>query len=225
MINKFLNLLSMPIQLDQEALEIKCSLEQFQKDLNLKIKNQKILNWDKFHFMRFLSSNTLGKDEAARNFWQEANLLLNGWIEEEIILEFKNIVHLNKILTQKEDNIRTTKIYAADKEFIETKHFKIVQGYLNQLLKRVDFTPTEKAFRVYQTIVSSHFFCDGNGRTARLISDYILLNNSILPICYPSSIASHVAIDINSEDNNINTYYKTYLLALKNSYQNLLSAN
>lgn len=218
MINKFIRLLISPIQMDQEALEIINTLEQYRDELNLKIQNKSILDWNKLNFARFLSSNTLGKNNEARRLWQMANLELNSWIENQTVIDFSHITRVNTIVTKNHNNLRTIKIYAADKEFINSKYFEKAQEYINQLLMRNDISPLEKAFRVYQAIVSCHFFYDANGRTARLISDFILLNNSYLPTSYPSSVSSHVAIDINSETNDIQLFYKNYLLALKNSY-------
>ena len=64
--------------------------------------------------------------------------------------------------------------------------------------------PIIEAARVSQWLISIHFFEDGNGRTARLVGDWLLLKSGFLPVSYPNDISSFIGIDNNQKRFNHN---------------------
>ena len=80
-------------------------------------------------------------------------------------------------------------------------------------------TPLKKAFEIYLSIVTIHPFVNGNGRTARLAADWILMSSGYLPVCFDSPIQSHVAVTLNQPLRNREVSYCKFLSAVEKSYE------
>ncbi len=181
-------------------------------------------NWAKLAKSRLLSSNTASRaidDSLAR--WDEANRYISECIQDEKKLSFEIITKINSIYNAKNSKIRETPIYGGGIEFIRSQYLEEAKVLLiNNLLGDVDMCFYEKAFHLYQWIVSLHFFDNGNGRTSRLCADYILMQNGKLPICFQSSVRSHVAQMLEDRMVNKEDKYLSFLKAIKRSYEVVL---
>jgi Fic family protein len=61
------------------------------------------------------------------------------------------------------------------------KVYDLMKGFM-QWLKTSELSPAEKAAKAHLKFVSIHPFIDGNGRTARLLTNLILLKAGLLPL-------------------------------------------
>ncbi len=100
-------------------------------------------------------------------------------------LNFSEIVKINKRIINSEDNIRTENIFLKDKELniitgagtdIKTLNndLKIIDKILNSKIE-----PIIKAILIHNEIANIHPFIEGNGRTARVAFNIILLKNNL----------------------------------------------
>lgn len=103
----------------------------------------------------------------------------------------KNILHLHQLILQKIDNqnagrYRTINVRIAGVNVIFPNSAKIpglMKDFTNWLAQKNQDHPAKKAADAHFKLVSIHPFVDGNGRTARLLMNLILLQNG-----YPSAV-------------------------------------
>ena len=170
---------------------------------------------------RMMASNTLIKEKASLKLaqWDEANAMLNSFLSEGRGFSLHLMSEINALFT-KNSSYRSGEMYSADIQYLSQDKLHETLSYFeeNYLKAESNFSPLELAFHLYQWSVTLHPFDNGNGRTARLMADWCLLKNGFLPLCFTSSIQSHVAYTINGRKTDKNTLYLRFLAGVKESY-------
>ena len=175
---------------------------------------------------RLLASNTLLKSKTIeQELWDKANLFIANLIANNLSFTFNRVLQLNQIFTDTEVT-RDHEIYSANVQYLELKFLKEgIELFEKFIFEKIDnMHPVIFAFRCYQWIVSLHPFTNGNGRTARLVADWILLKNGYLPISFPTSHSSHVSFTLGGERRSQLLNFNKFYEALSSSYS-ILSNN
>lgn len=141
---------------------------------------------------RLLASTTLGaRNVEERLAWDEANRWLHRHIEGVgSRWTVASLVALNAAVLQGASGLRCEPLYSPPDRYLDPSR---VAPELDALLAHEADAPPLLAASFYIAIVTIHPFADGNGRTARLAADGILLAHGYLPLSFTSSVASHVA--------------------------------
>ncbi|HEY4243500.1 MAG TPA: Fic family protein [Kofleriaceae bacterium] len=164
---------------------------------------------DQIDKIRTSASNTLAGDESssprsatAQANWRNANALVERWVAAKTPLTLDRIKELNatiekglphnqgtpgewrhgdraatKLNTAKESVPDEDKIYIAH-ELVPEQMADFVDWYNEN---SATLSPIELAAKSYQKLVSIHPFSDGNGRTTRLVMDWVLQSNGLPP--------------------------------------------
>ena len=122
---------------------------------------------------------------------REAILFVEDLIASEEILSEWNLRNIHVIILKEIDDknsgrYRTENVLVSGAKHTPPKHFeldylmqKLIQEYRNDW---GDLHPVVKATLLHGEFVKIHPFTDGNGRTARLLLNFELLNNGYKPI-------------------------------------------
>ncbi len=140
--------------------------------------------------------------ESIKNSYQIENIELD---EEELESERKRLVGISKELydefkeketpkisrlisilskVEKNSKLRTGPVLINKGDYIPPETPNEIQGEFSNVdytLKENDLDPIEKAIHYHYHFVRIHPFKDGNGRSARLLSNSYLFSNDILP--------------------------------------------
>ena len=144
---------------------------------------------------RLLASNTLRSAPRERGAWDAAN----RWVHDELGRDgarrwsLSELAHLNALVTDGAGVVRRGAVYSCGQEYLAAEH---VLGELHALDQHVTASARPAsviAATIYVSVVTIHPFENGNGRTARLAADRVLLAAGYLPLCFLSPVASHVA--------------------------------
>jgi fido (protein-threonine AMPylation protein) len=135
----------------------------------------------------------------ARKNWREADLLVRRWVIENDEITLERILELNRKLGQGlkfnhgiPGKIRKQSVGITFGEdgifhpFMEAKDLSAGLGLFFAWLKENEpfRNPIEFAALAGERFVSLHPFIDGNGRTTRLICDWILMRHGLPPAIY-----------------------------------------
>lgn len=193
-------------------------IDQYQKTLA----DPSLEGLKKLSAQRTLASNSL-RDEPSLRRWQETNHWIGERIREEEPLTWASIVHLNKKVTGYTGLLREGKVFSGNMEYLPPEY---MTEALDDFQKRLQFEPDVfiKAFEIYLGIATIHPFENGNGRTARLAGDWILMSAGFLPMTFDSAIQSHVAVTLDHPLRNKQHSFEKFLGAIHKSYQNLSHA-
>jgi hypothetical protein len=152
--------------------------------------------------LRMFSSSTINNGESiSRINWIKALVFLQENVSK-FLGNLGLIRKLNRILLHGVDVspgcYRTDSMKAGLNDF---PSFLDVSSLMNDYAKRLLTIkdPVSQAAYTYQTLVSVHPFVDGNGRTARLAADAILLKHNYLPIAFPSTALGLVIYNPNKD--------------------------
>jgi prophage maintenance system killer protein len=213
-----ISLLSSPFS-KKEMGEIQLKLNNLEEaKANLKVISPE--GYIKLNRNRLLASNTLLKnDTREQQLWDRANLFIATQISSDKKVSFKLLLELNHIFTSN-SNFRHHEIYSGSEQYIELRYLKkAIQKFEDEVIsKQMTIHPVLFAFECYKWIVSLHPFTNGNGRTARLAADWILLSNGYLPISFSSSYSSHVAYTIGGKLPHSLQGFTRFCEALSSSY-------
>lgn len=128
------------------------------------------------------------------------------------------------------DNIQMGEVYRNETVRISGASFKppipneiyyqIKEFYrqIDEFIKKPEFNAVELAAYTHAEFVRIHPFTDGNGRTARLIMNYQLMNNKFLPISISkdSRLQYYDALNYYATSKNISKFYD-FILELEYS--------
>ena len=190
------------------------------EDLKAQLRNLKNapleVDVSQLNLLRLKSSNTLhhGKEVEA---WNQANAFLFSKLEQTLSVEL--IQSLNGILFgQTCSEFRSTPCYGANQEYLGAE---FVPTAVASLVARINACtdPLERAFLFTEGLLTIHPFADGNGRTSRLIGDFLLLQEDYLPQIYLNPVLSHMALTINGPHRDRTTSYLKFLRAVQRSYK------
>lgn len=178
--------------------------------------------FEKMASYRLLASNTLLHKSEERTRWDRANSWMAGELEKGRAIDMEVIAQINAFQTGGDGAIRGVPVYSCGEEFLAPS---ALEAALNILKKDVfsESDPFVKASRLYSCLVVAHPFLDGNGRTARLAADYVLLGAGYLPLCFSSSIQSHVGLFSKMGAAGAQLAYHKCLRAIRQSYRIVLA--
>lgn len=167
-------------------------------DLDI-LKRQDPQKWSRFQLERTTGSTTLtigapDERQTAEKAWESTDSLVRQWAKAKTPLSFDRICQINRDLNPHNyrcGRLRTSGIQAGESPYrsyvpVEsvTKEMQEFSGWLEQAMQNCDQgkeNPIEVAARAYQWLVSIHSFPDGNGRTSRMVMDYVLQRAGLPP--------------------------------------------
>lgn len=143
---------------------------------------------------RTSGSNTIGENSIKRNDWKNAEQYIFEKAANQEDLTLEDLYSINKSI-HGEDNEeigggklreipvcvisgRNGYLYLGHKD-IESLLVEVLK-YMQESISNEE-NPIIVAAAVYQKMVSIHPFADGNGRTCRLVMDYILIRAGLIP--------------------------------------------
>ena len=194
-------------------------IENIKKDLNQAVIQSKNLNFAALENQRRQGSNTLKKKNELTE-WATANNQILDWLHKNEELDFEHVKKLNLSLNPESyGQFRTQSIFAGLGEFIEVTSLTKFENLFSKNVLKKDIHPILKAAQVYQWISSFHPFENGNGRTARLAADFILMKDDYLPLSFENPFDAMVGIKSNTHHIDGNYGVRKLLKWLNNSYQ------
>ncbi len=161
--------------------------------------SQKTVSMVKLSHYRIITSNTLKRKENLIG-WDKANQRVFQSIANIQKINKEEVSMLNSLLTQVESaEFRDDEIYSGPLQYL---HRSELDSAWTAFEKEVIDTPHSilRSCELYIWLVTLHPFSNGNGRTARIVADWSLLEQSYLPLCFDSSVSSHVAATIGSDE-------------------------
>ena len=187
------------------------------KFLELNLENQNKRSLLELTRCRMLSSTSLRKGAAPIARWQEANIYIERQISTSEPIDFKKIISLNSILTGESACLRDRDITSKyGSKYCPIDDLKDSLIYLEKILGDKSMPPVNKAATVRWIICSTHPFYDGNGRTANLVADWILMEQEILPMNFSSQADNLIALYQKS------IFKKDRMNAIRNTFEALL---
>jgi hypothetical protein len=175
---------------------------------------------------RLLASNTLRRSNPTeRNGWDEANRWISELIQQDPAPSHStgDLRRLNAILLGREgaSATRDCPIFSCNDAYLEPTE---VGGELDALeaWTQDERHPALIAAVVYIAVVTIHPFENGNGRTARLAADRVLLQNDHLTLCFLSPVSSHVAQMQSGPTRDPDASIRMVLAAVAESYATVL---
>ncbi|EQC49975.1 Fic/DOC domain protein [Bacteriovorax sp. BSW11_IV] len=171
---------------DEDYLTLCREVLSLQKETQLSTKAlQKMTDY------RIISSSTLWSNRSHLEHWDSANKEVFNLIQSNNSINHTSAKKLNFLLTNNENNERVDEIFAGPWKYLEFEFLSLAkERFENEVLTLSD--PIQKAIEVYIWLINLHPFKDGNGRTARLSADLLLLQSGLLPLCFNSNISSFV---------------------------------
>lgn len=171
---------------------------------------------------RLLASNSLSlKDTPARRGWDLANQALSTTLSRGDLPTFQLAATFHHALGCGSSAVRTTRIYTADEQYVSPEVLPEGLALLDASLAATG-DALDRAFRAYVGLVTLHPFGNGNGRTARLLADYCLLGGEWLPLCFASSVSSHVARTQGGASRSMQGSMDVFFRGLENGYKAVL---
>jgi fido (protein-threonine AMPylation protein) len=169
---------------------------------------------------RILVSQSLLQSDQDRKNWDQANAYVAQVLQEEGPSPLAILKSINARLTAHSGELRNVPVYAGDFEFSHPASFPALLGILEGFLLHEDVLL--RASLAYIWTINVHPFLDGNGRTARLFADYLLLKDGYLPLCFPSHVSGHVVHGYADRDLSLSEAAMKCLKAIQHSYQLVL---
>lgn len=178
--------------------------------------------WEALAAWRLLASNSLrAKGAPGRAAWDAANAVLAQALERDEAPSFAVATRFHDALEAGASGLRTTAIFGADERYLDASAIAGELAALDAALAAAR-DGLEAAFRAYVGVVTIHPFSNGNGRTARLLADYILMKDAWLPLCFGSPIASHVAQTHGGATRDPETAFGVFAEGIANAYRAVL---
>ncbi len=128
------------------------------------------------------------KDHLEATNHQDAILLLEKFVAKKKPLNLNLILNLHKMILKSIEDENAGRLRRVDVAITGSSHqcpqFEKVPGLMKQFsdwLKITRINPVDKAARAHFKLVDIHPFVDGNGRTARLLMNLILMRSGFPP--------------------------------------------
>ncbi|NRA66552.1 MAG: Fic family protein [Pseudobacteriovorax sp.] len=166
---------------------------------------------------RILASNSLRSGKQSEG-WDAASQYLAKQVGDGNKPSLASVEQVNCLLSGKPPKLRDFPIFTANEEYVSPQFVPELWELLGDKLSDERTHPLFQSFYAYLAIVTIHPFANANGRTARLIADWLLLMDGWLPLTFPSPIASHVAQTIGGVRRDVTQSFKTFVAAVSHSY-------
>lgn len=167
---------------------------------------------------RLLASNTLRSGDEI-GAWDQASYFVAQQAGDGRALQLADIMAINRILTGGSGALRSIPIYTGDEEYLAPGLVGALWEQLPSKIAAWDGQGLVAAFIAYLWVITIHPFEGGNGRTARLCADWILLQAGYLPVVFPSPVATHVAMTINGPSRQISDSFVKFCQGVFYSYE------
>lgn len=203
------------LKLDQELTGL--DWEKFyDKELTLSSHDKKF--FDDVQFKRMNLSTTISGDhsydknaEQAKKNWQFADQRIHEWVRVNAPLTIDRMFELNEIIGKKlyfngnlpgkmrTENVGVPYEVRRERRFQNALSARHIEPMLKVFVKWYTMNegklhPVHLAAQAYQRLNTIHPFPDGNGRTTRLIMDWILRRNGFPPGVFMGIEATYVII-------------------------------
>jgi hypothetical protein len=179
--------------------------------------------FDRLAAWRLLASNTLGgRDASGREGWDRANARIGEMLVRSDLPCFAMASEIHHALGTGPSVLREHRAFTADEEYLAPSLVPGALATFDAALSRPAAAPLATAFRAYLGLVTIHPFANGNGRTARLLADAILLREGLLPLCFPSPVAAHVAQTKGGVLRDPHEAFRTFLSGITQAYRVVL---
>ncbi|WP_413613254.1 Fic family protein [Bdellovibrio sp. HCB-110] len=166
--------------------------------LRLKTENLSSLQWEegltRLAPFRLKSSGTL--KQGSVESWQKANIFVAQKIQSEANPTWDDILKINAMLMEvTQSEVRKEPVYLGPVEAcppeLLTENLTLFQNQILNLNNHPD--PLVAAALCQYWLVSLHPFADANGRTAVLLTDWILGSHGYLPMSFATKLDALVA--------------------------------
>jgi hypothetical protein len=153
------------------------------------------LNVAALQMARHRASNTLKKVSDEIVHWEKTLAKFSEQLANGRPLDLDMIAEWNALLRNEATApYRDLDLYLVEKKLIDFNEVPSAMKDFEKKVLKADEDPVLNASRIYQWLITIHPFANGNGRTARLATDYVLMQNGYLPVVFPSARQSFVAI-------------------------------
>jgi len=132
-------------------------------------------------------SATIGEDPSKKLAWLNAEEFIRGKAENGEDLNVEDLCKINSLVNGKDNCTIRNGIIKGGLGGPFYPHQDDIKPMMNQLLNELNEgiankeNPIVLSAKAYQKMVSIHPFDDGNGRTCRLLMDYVLLRAGLPP--------------------------------------------
>ena len=154
-------------------------------------------------------SSQIVEQETLR--WMEAEGMIKAWIKNGDEISLDKIVGINHQLGGSQLRRAGVEVFSDDSQnalaYLDGKYVEAaMQNFMDWYTNFKDhIPPIELAARAYQKLISIHPFHDGNGRTARLVMNWILQKSGFPPVALLSSEID-VALFVGGRSKNITLF-------------------
>ncbi len=152
-------------------------------------------------FQRLQASTTLIKEinaptQVALTHWADANEELRQFILDQTAIDGATILSLHTKLNPASFGLlRATDLQGGNGEYPPAKDLAVLWTiFESEILATLETEhPILEAAKLYQWLITLHFFADANGRTARLVTDWRLAQAGLPPLAFPNDASSFVS--------------------------------
>lgn len=152
-------------------------------------------------FQRLQASTTLIKEisaptQVALSNWAAANDELRRFILEQTAIDGTSILSLHtKLNPDSFGLLRATDLQGGNGEYPPASDLAVLWTvFESEVLATLDTEhPIIEAAKLYQWLITLHFFADANGRTARLVADWRLAQAGLPPLAFRNDASSFVS--------------------------------
>lgn len=215
--HEILNFLSSYHELDRARLE---TARKRIDELKESLASAKSPRFNDLVTRRILASTSLSRKLEDREEWDRANAFIATSLAENRKFDILALKALNAILTRGAAEFRSIAVFAGQDEYLTASAIPESLAIFESF--NVEADSLLRAALLYIFVINVHPFANGNGRSARLAADWILLDHEYLPLCFPSSIQSHVAYAQNGHYPSLESCVLKCYAAIINSYSIVL---
>jgi len=180
-----------------------------------------------------IGGKTLQEHLEATNHAKAFDYIMNFVKQSPAAITEKDIVHIHDIILKNIDDAnaghyRNCAVRIAGSRTVLPNPLKVPE-LMTQFIDWLNNTkvhPVELAAQAHYKLVTIHPFVDGNGRTARLLMNLILLMHGYPPAIIPLSERAHYinALEQSQTGGSINDYLNLIIKAVENSLDIYLNA-
>ena len=142
----------------------------------------------------FLEQRNPNSQSVSLRQWELANQWVLEKIQTHAPVDVTAIINLHEILFPEREGIfRGSPVMGGNTDYPEPGGLDELWKRFSRLLETEERSAIVFASKVYQWLITLHFFADANGRLARLAADWILLKEGLVPMSFPDDVASFVS--------------------------------